>query len=226
MLSHEPSHSDGPTSIHGQRAICIVSLGAKIMTPEYFATLLSYTKQRDWTLQLILLDTMEEANLKFLELGNLVGIDETIALRCKEIEDFVQVHSSEDPASISSVRFSLLATAANFSSYAKAVKSCFESNKHFQNLCLHQTFRNLHPRLVRVGVRSQRNDTVRCLVDYLLDEISIKLFVGSESLADIEIAPMPEMKVMEDLYSGRFPELRHLCVSRLNFVIVRQSQGP
>ncbi len=91
MLSHEPSHSDEPTSIHGQRAICIVSLGAKVMTPEYFATLLSYTKQRDWTLQLILLDTMEEANLKFLELGNLVGIDETIALRCKEIEDFVQI---------------------------------------------------------------------------------------------------------------------------------------
>jgi hypothetical protein len=183
--------------------IFLVSLGAKVMTPDYFRLVSSAAPMVCETLTVVLLDEPERINLSCL---NHLTPDETsqhVERRCAEI---VAAFPSPAPDFMEIRRWSQ-----------------YESMLVPLNIALtdlFQVFKNLQPLLRRHSVTSKRHEVTRCLAPYLLKEISLLLFFGRLNRPVIEIAPEGEMDIVREIYAGKFPELEFLVGRQLERKII------
>ncbi|MDB6025576.1 MAG: Spermidine/putrescine transporter ATPase [Verrucomicrobiales bacterium] len=207
-----------------KRAICILSLGSRLITNDYILSVITTAKEHSWPLLVILLDTMEEVNLRFFEGEHPEGGKQSVRLRCEEIDRFLSHVRATQMWQVAAIKFSALTNTEEYRELFGSIDLLYKSNRRFRDLCLQQTFRNLHPRLTRAGVRNQRDRVVKGLVEYLLGEIALKLYLASCIPDTIEIAPVPEMSIMERVYAGEFRGVITSGARRMEHVVLRPKE--
>jgi tRNA-dependent cyclodipeptide synthase len=80
----------------------------------------------------------------------------------------------------------------------------YNKDRSFERHCLSQTYSNLQPRFRRVGVDRKTHPKVKIAVNYLLEELAIKIGVFENGPFDGEIVPFGEMEVTKRIYSGHY----------------------
>jgi tRNA-dependent cyclodipeptide synthase len=203
------------------RGVVFVSIGARIMTPDYVDLVLSKASERCCECTVFLLDAPEVTNL--IELS---GDPEEIARQkvtqyCGELIEHIRQFWSSRAVRVQPL--SRYCQSTEFAECKEAVLKTFRSNARFSRHILNQTYRNLQPALNRKGVRTWRNEPmVARLADYLIVELALKLSVIWKGLADVEYGAAPtDMAICRAIYEGRYPTLVPFLRKPMSYVSVR-----
>jgi len=97
------------------------------------------------------------------------------------------------------------------------LKRQYGLNGPFRRHCLSQTFSSLRPRFRQIGVNNKKHPAVERCVQYLLEEIALKIALVRSGRFRGEIMPVPETDLMMAIYGDRYFELG---LRRNQFLIV------
>ncbi len=101
-------------------------------------------------------------------------------------------------------RWNAFLGAERFEEALSRVETGFAELRTFRAACINQTFSNLLPRFRRAGIERKTDPRVRVASSYLREELAAKLAAYESGLWAGEVMPVPEMKLVRDMYRGRY----------------------
>jgi len=208
-------------SQNSSRGIIFVSIGARVMSPDFIDLLLVTATSQCGSCTVVILDSQEHTNL--IELNDIeqAAAADSVLQKAEELLD--HVHRNWRKAGITTYLLSQLASSPTYRDSRRALLRIYETNPSFRRHVLNQTYRNLQPLLNRKGIHRWRGSTsLERLSQYLIDEIAMKLTAGIDNLATVEYGPgLEEMDICKAIYAMRYPELESLAQRPLKYVPVR-----
>lgn len=205
----------------GLRGIMFVSINSTVMCPDYLDLVKREANKRCESLVFCLLDEPEMINQ--MHLWNLTEdrarnkvLDQCTALRL--------MFAAEKRSRTLVASFRQYKVDPEYIRVFETITLLYNNSGPFRRHCHNQVFRNLQPILRRKQITDKRKELVRDLSSYLLQEISLKLFIARHRKADVEFAPKPEMDLVEAIYSRRYSPLNEMMNGRLPYVIVRPGE--
>ena len=92
----------------------------------------------------------------------------------------------------------------DYDRFHQVVYDTFHANGPFRRRCLNQAFSTLQPRFRQLGVSKKTDPFVGVAVNYLLEEIALKVAIWTNSLYLGEIMPKPEANLILDVYREKY----------------------
>lgn len=103
------------------------------------------------------------------------------------------------------------------SDIVSAVHFEYYSNQSFKRHCNSQIFRNLQPKLRTIGVSNHKSPFVGVLAPFLLNEISMHLFILMEGKYTTICGLEREMEIMCAIKEGKYPAFQPFLKFNLNY---------
>jgi len=209
------------TAASGLRGIMFVSINAAVMRPAYLDLVKREVDKRCESLVFCLLDEPEMINQ--LHLWNLT--DGSARNKVREQSTLLRSTFADEKRPRTLVAsFREYKVDPEYIRVFETITLLYKTSGPFRRHCHNQVFRNLQPILRRKQITNKRHELVHDLSSYLLQEISLKLFVARHRKADVEFAPKPEMDLLEAIYERRYSPLNEIMNDRLPYVIVRPEE--
>lgn len=193
-----------------KKGIFLVSLGSPRLTATAVDHVVSQSLNNRVQLYVYLLDLPEQLNLKILH--NLDDRDarDRVDEQCLKL---VSQMESSRRSDVTIKRLSELLTHPTFVRLQKQTLDAFEKNKRFECMCVNQVYVNMQPILNRRGIKNRRHPLVRDLVQYLLLELTLKMFLCLTAPYEVEYSSGSDMQVWQALVKGEFEEFQEMmCV--------------
>ncbi len=195
------------TEKHTKRTgILLVSLGAKHARPESIELAVARAEGLCGTLLVCALDTAEIINREVLHDESkesaqryLDGVVSTLESATKKCSGRIQVKF---------IRMSEFVSDPSYEKFHLIVSRAYEEDGAFQRHIDNQTFRNLQPVLMRMGIQRRNDPRISALAEYLLFELALILFVSEDGIADIQFGNEPEMGVVDSVFSDKYDAFR------------------
>jgi len=197
--------------------ILYVSLGASFLSTPYLKRVVEFSEPICSTFIVCLLDVPEIINYRELREASSKEAEQWVEARCTQITADVNHIGREN---VITKKWRDYAHESGFCVYEKTVANAYLTDSHYRRHLQNQTFRNLQPILSSRGIKKHRDALLNRLAEYLNLEISLKLFIANEQLADIEFSPKPEMEILDAIYDGRYSQLEPLTRRRLDHVVL------
>jgi hypothetical protein len=89
--------------------------------------------------------------------------------------------------------------------YIAAVYQEYYTNSSFKRNCRSQIFKNLHPKLVSLGIERNKDPLVEILAPFLLVELAVYLYIFHTGEYTVAYGLEAEMEVIAAIKSGKYP---------------------
>jgi|GEM_PF-2477082 len=202
-----PIRVNSPQECPENVCVVFVSLGSPIFNESYFKALeLAAINAGASGLLIVLLDELEVVNWRLLyghdiqSQGDHIPRD-YVAERCIRVEAAASV--------VSKVRLYFL----RYSQWRERCSLLLKTLDHFKSIVLserplfslitNETYRNLTPRLRRLGVQNRRHPLVEDLSQYLIDEIAAKLVLNRLCNISCEFAPKSDRELFRRVMANK-----------------------
>lgn len=200
------------------KGILLVSIESKIVNTDYINYVINKVEKKVSSLSLLILDELEKINYFAFWNYSKDKIQWLIDLRSKEIIADLRRNSTVE---IMQLKWNEFLSKFEARDYILKVKETYKNNSKFKNHCLNQTFKNLQPILAKKGIFKKNHLILENLVEYLLNEIGIKLFYNHKKIFDVEIIPSQEMEVIEAIYNNKYSEFKELIKNRTELLLIK-----
>lgn len=179
-------------------AILFVSLGSGQWNKRVFSKLNKLIDKKS-NLTCFLLDYAEDVNQKILngcnDLQAQFNVEELVARNSISLinNGFKDIRLSSD-----------LSDKKHFLFYYQKLKDLYRLKKKFYKDCNMQVYKNLHPKLKKVGIKNQRDILIESLSEYLIYELALKVYIFNNFNYDTEYMVHERMDVWECLSLGEY----------------------
>ena len=205
-----------PRKLQMGSGIFLVSLGSPRITASVVERIASSAANAGKSLDIYLLDISEVSNQKLLSRLSEQDARDRVEEQCVRFASYIPNRLRRQ---IRLLRVSDLESISGFVSCLSDVRAAYAGNARFRHKCDNQVYVNLQPVLAELGVKNRRHPIIRGLVDYLLTEMALKLFLLNGQGYDIEYGISSPMDVWESLVQGEFTEFGPI-VSRPQYMLV------
>jgi len=146
---------------------------SKLVQDTNLSTIVTLEKEAKCTVDVYAITTHLIEIESFLTGDSLGNVEEKLEAKLSSIakQHSIKIHRSSDYSNNEELTYTLA-----------IIEDILKENKSFRNLLLHYTYRNLHPRLNRIGVKNQRDPVVEQLSKFLINEVSFAIFLWRKAI--------------------------------------------
>lgn len=184
-----------------KKGFFLVSLGSRFITPLTLERVIDEARANRVRLEVYLLDAAELVNQKVLyDLNDKAAID-------RVEEQCIKLVSRVAPCRRKFVTWNHLSEIMKQSDFCRClstIRHAYDSDRYFASMCENQVYVNLQPILKRLGVKNRRQPIVGELIDYILMELALKLWLLQHRSYDIEYGVGKDMHVWQSILKGDF----------------------
>lgn len=178
--------------------VTLVSVGSQFFRNDSFNAYVAWAKKWNLNLSFIILDDLERYNIQVFE-SQTESIASLIANeRGQRIKQAIQAYTQDVWT------WNEISSKHNIQMAVQHVQAMYSSNKNFQRHCHNQTFRNLQPKLRRLGISRRGDSRLEVLVQFLIKEIALKSELIRSKNVIGELLPEPENELMIAVYKGKY----------------------
>lgn len=197
----DPAERGRSGRMHGY---VLVSLGSKRWSEAAVDAVLSAAAVDKIHLTWCLLDAAEAASLRLLQGISASSAADQVHRRVIQVKTLL----GRAGVSRSDVKLSSdLGADPEFRDIKADVVSAYGADSKFAGACRNQVFSNLQPVLRRSGIETNKDERIEELVEYLLTEIALKIFLSRDGSEAVEFSLHPQMPIWTSVTSGAFPSL-------------------
>jgi len=205
-----------------KRAFLMVSLGSRIINSSYLDYLYNKLINQMESLGIIFLDELEISNLVYLDNIDEAKARKRVYVRCQEL---IAGLNRNKLTNLKYYYWKEFSKNPSFQNNLTIIQNEYNNNSSFKKHCHNQTFINLQPLLLRRNITKNSHELVGKLSNYIRNEIALKLFIGNQNLFDIEIAPKPEMEIVNAIYDKKYSNISQVISNRISFEVIPPDQN-